>query len=225
MCRALEPFQIGQDVGFARGIQSGKRFIHQQHIRARQQRPPDGDPLLFPARQAVRAARQQGGKAQKCDHIIARDVIGRRAAARKPRPVIEVLSNTHMRKKPRVLKDIAQAALMHGHKAAGVLQNAPVQADITLIRAEQTCHCIDHAGFSGTRAAKKGGDARGSGKADIQRHCAKIMADIDLEAHVGCCPMRAAMRRDRISDVMTAATATAQAIRVNVVARASAPGI
>ena len=74
--RRFQPRQIGQDLRLARGVQAGQRFVHQQQVRLRQQRPADRHALALAAGQRVRPARQQRADAKQFDHLVESTVPG-----------------------------------------------------------------------------------------------------------------------------------------------------
>lgn len=65
--------EIGQDLGFARGVKRGQGLIGQQQARAAQQRPSDRHALALAAGQPGGAAVEQGGEGEHVDDAVAGD--------------------------------------------------------------------------------------------------------------------------------------------------------
>ena len=154
-----QAFEIGQDLLLARAIEARQWFVHQQQARMAKQGATKGNTLLFSARQGRRGTVEQGFKPQKRHDILkARPLAVTRGIARAEG---QVLAHIKMRKKPRILKDIAQPAAMWRHPDAAlrIQEHLTLQHHAADIRAQQSGKRVDHRRLARTRAAKKRGDA------------------------------------------------------------------
>ena len=113
---ALQVFQVGQDVSLALRVQCGQGFVHQQQARATGQGARHRHTLAFAARERVRLALEQRGDAQQGDGLLQRDAALGRGYALLAKG--QVLRHAQVRKQPRVLKHIAQRALVYRHEEA-----------------------------------------------------------------------------------------------------------
>ena len=62
-----QPLDIGQDLGLARVVERGQRLVHQDQLRAGEQRAADRDALLLAARQQAGPAVEQMADAEQVD--------------------------------------------------------------------------------------------------------------------------------------------------------------
>lgn len=111
-----QALDVGQDLGLARIIERGKRFIHEQEARIGEQRPPDGNPLLLTAREAPRSPFENGCDAEQVDHPI--EVVAASARGCEPAAIEEVLSHGQVGKEASFLEYVAEAAPVARHRDA-----------------------------------------------------------------------------------------------------------
>ena len=130
-----------------------------------------------------------------------------------------------MRKKPRILKDIAQPAPMWRYPDATlcVQESLTVQHHAPHVGAQQPGDRIDHRRFARARAAEKRGDATFGAEGQIQIEPVKAVAQRDLK-HQRAPEIRLATRRAKASESSTAASATNPAKAAMAKARFSPPG-
>ena len=103
-----QPHEIGQDLLLALLVQRSQRLVQQQQPRLRQQRASERHALAFAAGQLAGAAIQQMADVEQFgDALPLRGIVGE--AVHAP-PVVEILAHVEMRKQPRVLEHIADAA-------------------------------------------------------------------------------------------------------------------
>ena len=93
------------------------------------------------------AAVKEGGDAKKVGNVVKR---GARRAWCEPAAIEQVLAHRQMRKQPRVLKDIADGAVVrrHGVAARSIAQALAIQRDLGAVGPDQPGHCIDDGGLS-----------------------------------------------------------------------------
>ena len=65
-----QALDVGHDLRLARLIERGQRFVHQQQPGAGEERPPDGDPLLFASRKVSGPAVEQMTDAEEIDDAV-----------------------------------------------------------------------------------------------------------------------------------------------------------
>ena len=75
----MQALQIGQDFQFARVVESGERFVHQQDLRRREQGAGDGDALALAAGKPRRHPFEQVGYAEQNLATTTREYIARRS--------------------------------------------------------------------------------------------------------------------------------------------------
>ena len=207
-----QAFEIGQDVGLARLVQRGERFVHQQEARRSQDRPAQRHALPFAARERAGAAVEQIADAEETGDVAK---IGARGGAREAATVEQVLPDRHVGKESRILKDIADAAAMRRDEdpAGRVKERVGPERDVPFIGAQEARDGIDDAGLARARAAEERGDARARPDVDVEREAAQCMAEADRERHAW--PMRRATARLTHSARASAPIATAMATRAS----------
>ena len=215
----------------------------------RQQRPADGDPLRLAAREAGRLAVEQGRDAEQRDDAV--EFVAVAATAREGRhapAVAEVAAHRQMREQPRLLEDVADAALVHGHvDAAGcVEQGLAVERDAALRRPDQPGDDVDERRLARTRrpeqrrhpprrsrTPRRAGRRPGGGGRRPRASCAGADAGgRSAAAALGCggcahrrvCPIARRVRRASSSDSTRAASDSATEISVRRSAGPSPPG-
>ena len=65
-----QPLDVGEDFLLARLVERGKRLVHDEEPRPRQQRAADRDPLFLATRQAAGPPRQQRRDAEQLDDVL-----------------------------------------------------------------------------------------------------------------------------------------------------------
>jgi len=102
---AVQGLDEGHDFAAAPDVEARQRLVHQKKAGPREQRAADGDALRLTAGKAMRPPREERSEAEKRDRLISPD-----GAAAALRAIVEIFADAQMRKEPRVLKDIADAA-------------------------------------------------------------------------------------------------------------------
>ena len=138
LCLIAQSLDEGKNLFLQRLVQGGQRFVHEQKMRRREQCPADCYPLFFSARKRAGTSLQKVPDIEEIEHLF--DADGPLFARREPLPVQEILSDCEMREKPRLLKNVAKAPSMFGHKnaLAGVDQSPAIQDDRALIGAHNS---------------------------------------------------------------------------------------
>ncbi|SVK47069.1 Uncharacterised protein [Acinetobacter baumannii] len=134
-----QPLQIRQQLAFARQIERGQRFVHQQQFRRRQQRAADRHPLFFTAGERQRQPIKQRPDAQQLDDgVELRAHAGRHA-------VLQVAAHPIVREQARILKHIADTALFRRQAEArgGIHQRAAIERDAPLLQTGQAADGVD----------------------------------------------------------------------------------
>ncbi len=143
-----QPLDIGEDFRLARLVKRSQRLVHQNEPGACRQRPSDGDALPLSAGERRRPAVEQMADAQQVDDPLQIGVAVVRRC--KPAAISKILADGQMRKQPRVLEDIADAALVpgDGDPGGGVDQHLAADGDAAARRADQAADHIDDARFA-----------------------------------------------------------------------------
>ena len=128
--RAVQAFEVGQDLGLARRVQRGQRLVHQQQPRAGRQGAGDGHALALAAGERGGTAVHQRADAEQVHRLVQRDAaLGGGDAAL---AVVEVAAHVEVREQRRLLDHVADRALVGRHEdGAGrvVLPGLAVQRD------------------------------------------------------------------------------------------------
>ena len=111
-------------------VERGERLIEQQQPRLRQQRAAERHALPLTAGELARPPREQRLKTEQRDDLVEADGCGRRARAL--RAVTQVAADGQVRKQPRILEDVADAAPLgrHGDAGARVGQDRVVETHL-----------------------------------------------------------------------------------------------
>ena len=179
-----QAFEIGQDFGLARGVERGQRFVQQQQIRRGQQRPAKRDASLLAAGKRRGLARAQRLQPQQGDDMVDLRLAG---AQRRAAPAeAQIVFDAHMRKQPRVLKHIADAAGMRRHEDIGLrIENDTVtKGDAALARLQQAGNGAHDRALSGAGRTEQRRNAAGRNlERGFEREVAKAMAQGNANAH------------------------------------------
>ena len=97
--------------------------------------------------------------------------------------VVEILPDIEMRKQPRVLKHVADAAPVRWHMDArgGVVERFAVEGDAAAVGAQQPCDDVDQRGLAGAGSAEQAGDAALAFEGGLKREFAELPGDIDTQ--------------------------------------------
>ncbi len=116
--------RIGADGVLEARIEPGKRLVHQEHARARGERPGQGHALLFAARQGMR---KLVGVVGKPDPLQGRHGLGDGILARQGRQAeADIVQHAHVRKEREILEHQANAAFFRRKEGAGACDLAVV---------------------------------------------------------------------------------------------------
>ena len=168
------------------GIEAGEGFVEQQQVGSRGQRTGQGHALLLAARELVRQAAFEAGKAE------ARQQSGHPGLALRPRPAREpeadVSGHREVGEEGEVLEDEAEAALLR-RQAAGI---GPAQPHLPGRRGVQAGDHPQQGGLATARGAEQGAEAAArQGEAHVPEHALAAMGGgqrFDLEQ--GVCHQR-----------------------------------
>jgi hypothetical protein len=107
-------------------------------------------------------------------------------AWREPLPVQEILPDREMRKKPRLLEDIAETPSMFGNEnaPAGVDQSPVVQDDRALVGAHNSGDDVEKGRLAGPRRTEEGRQLSLGRKARLERERSQTPDDINNKCHL-----------------------------------------
>src|SRR6185312_2175575 len=175
---AVQPLDERHDLGLARFVERRERLVHQEDAGLRQQRAADRDALFIAAGQIGGPPVEQRAEPKQGHQRIELDLV-----PTVPRAIEEIAAHREMGEQPRLLKDIADAALL-GRRVevigAGV-QRLAFDNDPPDIGLHQPGDGVDQRGFAGAGTAIKRDDARGrGGKSGMELKLAEPLLDGDL---------------------------------------------
>ena len=142
---------------------------------------------------------------------------------REPFAIGKVILHRQVRKQPRLLEDIADAALVRRQVDATlrVDEHRIADADPGEIRADESGDDVDQRGLAAARGAEYCGDAARALEPDVEADASQFVADGDREAHA---VIRCPARRARNSETSRAPSEMAIEMAVSLRAPASPPG-
>jgi hypothetical protein len=108
-----QQLDVGEDLGFPRGVEGSERLVHQQDARAREERAADRDALPFSSREVRGAAVEELREVEELDHAAPVDVALARGG--ESLAVGKVSAYREMREEERVLEDESDAAFLGRH--------------------------------------------------------------------------------------------------------------
>ena len=163
-----EALHVRQHFLLARRVERGQRLVEQQHRGIRQQRPADGDTLLFTAGQAGHTTVEQRPDIEHVDHLIETRCI--QLAAREPGAVTQVVAHVHVREQTRLLKHVADTSTVRRHVngVRAVEHAAPRDFDTTALGPDQPRHDAQQGTLAGARRAEQAGHAFIAVKTTVQ---------------------------------------------------------
>src|SRR5262249_41260165 len=125
-----------------------------------------------------------------------------------PPPVVEIGQNAQMRKQPRILEHVADAAAMRGNMDAlfGVVERLAVDDDGAAVGTEQSRDHVDQRGLARSGSAEEAGDAALAFEGRRKRELAELFCDVDAQHRQFPC-RRAVARRENHSAPISAASA------------------
>ena len=115
-----------------------------------------------------------------------------------------------MRKQPRILEYITDAAAMRRDVDAGsaIVEHFAVDGDAAAIRPQQSRDHVDQRGLAGTRGAEQAGDPALAFERGLKRKLAELFCDVDAQHDQFPC-RRFVARRANHSDAISALIAIA----------------
>ncbi|MNH14137.1 hypothetical protein D3C79_737250 [compost metagenome] len=144
----VQALQVRQDLTFARPVEGGQGFVHQQQLRATEQGPGDPHALRFATRQRGGLAFEQVLDAQQRAGLVEADLarLGGDAAPAEG----QVAVHAQVWKQARFLKHIADRAQVRGDEmvAARVLPDLSIDFDIGLGRSLQAGEAAQAGGLA-----------------------------------------------------------------------------
>src|ERR1051326_2905210 len=171
----------------------------------------------------TRPARQQRGQSQQVDDM--RDLAFRSAAFAAAPTEAKVLLHIHVRKQPRLLEHVADAARHRRHEDSGlaVEQHAAIDRDAAMARVQQPRDGVDEAGLARAGGSEQRRDARLlDAKIDVQREAGETVAKRDFDAHR---PTSARTRRSASAARVTPISASMMESAERRAAPPSPPGV
>src|SRR5690606_5364372 len=217
-----EPLDIGQDLGLARFVKRGQRFVHQEQLRAGEQRTADGHPLLLAPGQAGRPPPKQMSYAQEFNHCLLTGIALR--LRREEATIAQIAQHTHMREQSCVLKHKPDAPAVPRHEdfPFRIYQHPAVYNDAAAFGPCQSGNYVDESSLARAGGPEQGGKPPDAGKARFQAERSLPVGNIDVQRHAApsLWPTRLAIASERSSAVME----MAMEIRVRRSAPASPPG-
>ncbi len=170
--RLIPAPQIIEDLRLGRGIESGKRFVEQEHAGVGHQSPRQRHALAFSAGDFPWALLAQVVDAELLQHRGSSLLAGR--AGQMCESIFGVLLDREMREQCEILQDISHAALRHRnvHASARIKQDPLTHRNSPRIRGSQPGHAVEQRGFSRSRRAKQDGKSRRGTKFHIERELA-----------------------------------------------------
>src|ERR1700730_1898511 len=120
-------------------------------------------------------------------------------------PIVEILPDIEMRKQPRVLEHIADAAAMRREMQArwGVVEGLAVDRDDATIGLQQSRDHVDQRGLARTGGAEQPGHAPLASEGSFNREFAEFLGDVDAQHDQFPCS-RCVARRANHSDAISA---------------------
>ena len=218
-----QSLEIGKDLRLARFVQRRQRFVRQDQARRGQQRPSDGNALLFAARQGAGPPLGQVADPEKLHHLVEWHARGRVPRC-KPGAIGKILTNRQMRKQTPLLENVSDPAAMRHKPGSGlrVEQDPVADANASTLRGQEAGNRIDDGRLAGTGTAEQGGDALRCRKRHVERKRTERMAERNGKGHVPAI-LRATARLTH-SDRKSAVRAMAMAMNTSRAASFSPPG-
>ncbi len=182
------------------------------------------DALAFAAGELAGAAIQQVADIEQIgDALALRGIVGEAVHAA---AVIEILPYVEVRKQPRILKDIADAAAVRRdvHACRRVVQRLAIQGNDTAIWPQQPCDHVDQRCFTGAGRAEQAGDAAFAGEGGFDRELAELFGDVYAQHGQFPC-RRFVARRANHSDAISAPIAITMETITSRSAAASPSGV
>ena len=170
-----------QDLELALGVERGERLVHQQDLGRSEQRPADGHPLPFAAREPRRLALEQMLDAERLDHPAEGNLP--RGLRREPAAEQEISPDAEMREELGVLENEPDPAAIGRHEDRGlrVHQHAAVEHDGAAIRPRQPSDQIDGHRLARAGPAEQGGDARVILEGDVEIEGAEFQRNVNAD--------------------------------------------
>ncbi len=110
-----------------RGVEGGEGLVEEDDGGARGQRAGQGDPLLLAAGELVRGAAAEGARElDEVEHLVDP---GARAALAAGQPEADVGGHVEVREERALLRDVADPAVLRGHRPAGAGDDPVVEGD------------------------------------------------------------------------------------------------
>src|SRR5258705_6664303 len=180
--------------------------------------------MALAARESSGAAIQQIANIEQVgDARALRGIVGQ---AVHPPAIVEILPNIKMRKQPRVLKDIADAAAVRRdlHARRGIVKGFAIKGDDATIRPQQPRDHVDQRSLAGTGGAEQAGDAAFAGEVGGKREFAELFGTVYAQHGQPPC-RRLVARRANHSDAISAPIAITMETMTSRAAAASPSGV
>ena len=147
-------------------VQSRERLVQEEDSRGREQRAPDRDPPLFPAREGVGAPREQAPELQEVDDAGERRAVPGAAGC----AVEQVLPNAAVREEARLLEHDPNAPSLRRNVDAGgrVEQHGALALDAPLLRPHQPGERVQQRGLARTGGAEQRRDSSTDLELDLE---------------------------------------------------------
>ena len=217
-----QPLDIGKDLGLARIVEGCQRLVHQQELRIGEKRAPDGDALLFAARQRRRSPFEKVADAEKLHDILeTRLPLPPRG---EPAAEEQVLAHVEMREEASFLEHVADAPPVLGNEDAflRVDEHPPLHDDAAVIRPHETADGVHDRRLAGSRRTEKCCELSVRLEARLEVEGSLRMPDVDVENHYA--RTRRRIRRASHSDSQSATTEMTMDTSVRRMAPLSPPG-
>ena len=170
----------------------------------------------------MRQALEQGAKTQQADDRI--EFESPLCFHNKPHPVAQVRRDAHVGKQPRLLKDIPEPALLRRqvHARFGIEQGPPGDGDAPPVGTRKARDHIHDHGLARAGRTEQGRHPGGGAELGGKLKARNAALDVDLDHAVP--RNRREIRRDKISDAIRAANATAMEMTTRRITASSVPG-
>ena len=181
---ALDLEQKRQHVPGQLGVEGAGRLVEQEQLGIGEQRPPQGDALLFSARQVADAPLQQRRESQHLEDpaaAVASDPLGGAGRIRQVRP------HAAVREQQRVLQHERDAASLGRQEdsAGAQAERALSGADACLLGLQESGHRMQQGRLAARGGAEDTEHLALARELDVEREAAEAMTDVRLEDHGG----------------------------------------
>src|SRR5215813_3176377 len=155
----MQPFDEGQDFVLGQPVERRQRLIHQKEFRLRQQCAADGDALAFATGEMTWRPLQQAIEAKEVDDLVELDVVFFSGVGAARRTVEQVVADTQVRKKTRLLEDVADWSLVRRTERGLVLPAFVADGAVPVWQALEARHTAEHRRLAASGRAEQRRDA------------------------------------------------------------------